>query len=365
MISSGSGLRQAGILATLICAIAVNPSLTDKAHAQVAANVETGLNQLAQEIASKSTAADRRTISVLPFPHGDGMCSVLSTHIVDELTLSLFSVPGSPLTIIERARVESLISEMRVGEGGLLNPETTQELGRLSGAQALVLGTVTEIGDTVRINARLVATDTGAAVSAAAVTIPRTQAVSELMRRPLRKGVSCEATSVSPGTPPKPAMQPSDHRPPVGESAFEAEGIAISIASIARTSDGNELVLVLSVINNNETAVPVAFVYPAPGLISNTGNRLVATKSDGVPSCVSREKWQTSTRNCRKTISFVTLNPKVSQTARLVFRSEDVAKISGDEMGGYFSLSARLQMLVSEKELKEISISVPNISLPK
>ena len=95
------------------------------AQAQVAGSVEDGLATLAKQIVQKSTAADRTTIAVLPFPHADGACSVLSTYIVDELILSLFSVPDAKLDIVERSQLEALISELQIGEGGLLNPETT------------------------------------------------------------------------------------------------------------------------------------------------------------------------------------------------------------------------------------------------
>jgi hypothetical protein len=60
---------------------------------------------------------------------------VLSTYVVDELILSLFSVPDAKLDIVERSQLEALISELQIGEGGLLNPETTKKLGNmLSGA---------------------------------------------------------------------------------------------------------------------------------------------------------------------------------------------------------------------------------------
>jgi len=128
--------------------------LVRPAAAQVAGPVEQGLAQLASQIVVKSKAAGKAAIAVLPFPNADGSCSVLSNFIADELIQSLFSVPGSSLEIVERSQLETVIKELKLGASGLLNPETTKKLGSQSGVSALTVGTITVIGDTVRINAR-------------------------------------------------------------------------------------------------------------------------------------------------------------------------------------------------------------------
>jgi len=175
----------------LLPALAFAGFLAQSARAQVEGPVEQGLTQLAKQVVAKSKAAGKTTIAVLPFPNADGTCSVLSNFIADELIQSLFAVPDSGLEIVERAQLETLISELRLGASGLLNPETTKKLGSQSGVGALTMGTITVIGDTVRINARLIATDTGRAISAAAVDIPKVSAVNELLRQPVTTGPTC------------------------------------------------------------------------------------------------------------------------------------------------------------------------------
>jgi len=78
--------------------------------AQIGGPVETGLAQLAQQIVSKSAAAGKTAIAVLPFPNSDGTCSVLSNFIADELIQNLFSVPNSQLEIVERTQLEAVIN---------------------------------------------------------------------------------------------------------------------------------------------------------------------------------------------------------------------------------------------------------------
>src|SRR4051794_6387837 len=179
--------------------------------AQVEGPVEQGLAQLAQQIVAKSKAANKTAIAVLPFPNADGSCSVPSNFIADELIQSLFAVPDSRLEIVEREQLETLIDELKLGASGLLNPETTKKLGSQSGVGALTVGTITVIGDTVRINARLIATDTGKAISAAAVDVPKVEAVNELLKQPVTTGPTCGPRRVETANEaaPQPAPTPS------------------------------------------------------------------------------------------------------------------------------------------------------------
>lgn len=161
------------------------------AVAQVSGTVEDGIAKLAQQIIERSNAVGRNTIAVLPFQNVDGSCSVFGIYLVDEIILNLFSTSGSNLEIIERAQLQAIIREAKIGELGLLDPKTTKELGRVSGVQALVIGTVTQLADRVRINARLIGADTGRTVSAAAATVPRTGTVIQLLEQPVQDGIIC------------------------------------------------------------------------------------------------------------------------------------------------------------------------------
>jgi TolB-like protein len=213
--------------------LALGALLGQPAVAQVEGPVEQGLTQLASQIVARSTAAGKTTVAVLPFPNADGSCSVLSNFIVDELIQRLFTVPGSQIQIVERAQLETVINELRLGASGLLNPETTKRLGSQSGVSALTVGTITVIGDRVRINARLIATDTGMAISAAAVDIPKVAAVSELLSQPVTTGPTCAPRSTGAniaGTPPTAEPRRGPGGPsPGGGSSRHAPGLPVEV----------------------------------------------------------------------------------------------------------------------------------------
>ena len=155
---------------------------------QASSSVAEGINQLAAQIVARSVAADRKTIAIASFPHVDDTCSELSNFLVDELVLSFFSMPDNQLSIIERSQLDRIFSELELSLSGAVDVNTTQELGRVHGVQTLLVGTLSNIGDNLRVNARLIDTETAQVYSAAAVNIPRTSTFEDLMKRPAAGG---------------------------------------------------------------------------------------------------------------------------------------------------------------------------------
>ena len=183
-ISVGFGSRYS--VAKLLASAALAATLI--IPGQASSSVAEGINQLASQIVARSVAADRTTIAIAAFPHVDDTCSELSNFLVDELVLSFFSMPDAKLSIIERSQLDRIFSELELSLSGAVDVNTTQELGRVHGVDTLLVGTLSTIGDDLRVNARLIDTETARVYSAAAVNIPRTSTYEELMERPAAGG---------------------------------------------------------------------------------------------------------------------------------------------------------------------------------
>lgn len=164
-------------------------------QAQSQSSVEDGIRQLAQQIVERSASADKTTIAISAFPHVDDTCSELSNYLADELVLNLFSVPGNTLSIVERSQLDRIFSEIQLSMTGVVDINTTQELGRIAGVDTLLVGSITDIGDELRINARMLDTETAQVFSAAAVNIPRTSTVEQLFGRPSTNGCTMSSSS--------------------------------------------------------------------------------------------------------------------------------------------------------------------------
>ncbi len=262
-------------------------SASPLAAQQMAGSVEAGLQTLAQALLAGVPAGQHPALSVLPFPGADQSCPVLSVYVVDELTTTLVSTVQPRPRVVERQQLEAIIAQNRLDEF-LTDPEQRRRLGGLSGIGAVVLGTFATIGDRLRINARLVAIDTGETTAAAAVSVPRTGEIAELLRQSSGRGRNClpeaAARSVvrtSPGTLPATATKPL----PAGESCQEQDGIRVCTRNVRRSAQDIQLSLIIE--NVGDAPIAVAAVGPVPSLTDNDGTTFSLQKISGLPMCGS------------------------------------------------------------------------------
>jgi hypothetical protein len=62
-----------------------------------------------------------------------------------------------------------------------VDPNSAKEIGKLLSVEAIATGTITDLGATIKINARLIATDTGSIFSTASVEITKDETIRRLM----------------------------------------------------------------------------------------------------------------------------------------------------------------------------------------
>lgn len=69
-------------------------------------------------------------------------------------------------TMVERARLRDIIKEVELAQLGVINDEKAAELAGLVGADILIVGSISEVGDRYLVNIRAVDRETGTALSA-------------------------------------------------------------------------------------------------------------------------------------------------------------------------------------------------------
>jgi len=157
-------------------------------------SLEEGIGDLARQIVDKSKSESKQSIAVAPFQHGDGSLSVLSNYMVDELVLGLFSIPDAELRIVERSQLERMLQELKLSQSGLVDVETAKQLGKVHGVDALIVGSITPIGERVRVIARMISTESGRVFSAAATTVPHTETIRSLSSQTISRPQSNSRT---------------------------------------------------------------------------------------------------------------------------------------------------------------------------
>ena len=116
----------------------------------------------------------RRTIAVMYFQNNALLnkeaMAPLEKGLTDMLITELSKIGA--LKVVERAQLQQLLKEMGLGASGAMNPETAQQMGKLLGAETLLLGSfATDMeGKKMRIDARIVETETGVTLKAEEMT---------------------------------------------------------------------------------------------------------------------------------------------------------------------------------------------------
>ncbi|HUP24987.1 MAG TPA: FlgO family outer membrane protein [Thermoanaerobaculia bacterium] len=162
-----------------------------------------GVQDLATQIASKVQQEQKQKIAVLPFRELDGRATVLGTYLSEDLVTHLFNLGN--FDIVERTMLDRLLGEIKLGQSGLIDPETAKEVGKIAGVDAVVTGTLTDLQSYVAVNCRLIDTATGRVFAAAQVRIAKDDDVRKILEIPMPEAKTASLGSGGQGTePPRP-----------------------------------------------------------------------------------------------------------------------------------------------------------------
>lgn len=162
-----------------------------------------GLETLSQQLAASLPDDKKLTVAVLDFNDLAGNVSALGRLVNEELVTKLFQTRR--VKVIERGLLEKAINELKFTLSGLVDPNRAKQLGKQVGADAIVTGTIADLGSIVKINARLIEVEKGDVVAAAGVEVIKDRVISELMRQ-LLSGIA-QAPPVPKEGPQEPALE--------------------------------------------------------------------------------------------------------------------------------------------------------------
>jgi TolB-like protein len=119
--------------------------------------VATALGQ--SQPAAPTTRPAELTAAVLSFATANGEADgALGGQVADLIVISLAGRPG--LRLVERAALAKVLDEQALNVSGLVEPEQAVKIGRLVGAQVLIVGKVFAAGDETIMTAKLIGAET-------------------------------------------------------------------------------------------------------------------------------------------------------------------------------------------------------------
>ncbi len=130
------------------------------------------LDTIARKICGAADKMKHAQIAVLPFPYHDGTEGPDSTIIAEKLVTKI--VLRKKLQVVERALIEKVLAELKLQHSGAIDQETAKKIGNVLGVEALLTGTLIDLGDGhIEINARLINVESGLVLAAADEEIQR------------------------------------------------------------------------------------------------------------------------------------------------------------------------------------------------
>ena len=131
---------------------------TPHAHAQ---QLEQVVEDLAMQISESLTAQDKKKVAILPLTDLAGSRTQLGQLLAEELTNQLFVRRNGRFEVVERNKIDAIWQEQELAANGWTAAEAVSGIGQLVGADSILTGTIAELDDRLRINARLMEVPSG------------------------------------------------------------------------------------------------------------------------------------------------------------------------------------------------------------
>lgn len=154
-----------------------------------AASIDVQLNRLTNQLIKSLSEEKKSKIAIMEFPDLHGNTSELGKFIPEELTTRLFLTRR--FDVVERSLLNKVLEEQNLGMTGLVDVSSAARVGQMLGVEAIVTGTITDLGHAIRINARVIATETAGVFAVSSVSIEKDEHIVAMMQR-------FEAVPVSP-----------------------------------------------------------------------------------------------------------------------------------------------------------------------
>ena len=124
-----------------------------------------------------------KRIAITEFPYGERF-NDLSKDIEDRFYTAMIQ---RGMQIVERETLTEILAEQAMEWTGLFDLSSAAELGKLLGVEGVLIGSITDQGETLAIRARLVDVETAQAITAAASSINKTPSITEALSSGVRR----------------------------------------------------------------------------------------------------------------------------------------------------------------------------------
>ncbi|MBI3302430.1 MAG: hypothetical protein HYZ72_10205 [Deltaproteobacteria bacterium] len=313
----------------------------------LAQDLRAGVGRLADEIVkSMPQQQDPLRVAVADFPDLQNVTSDLGRYIANRLTTSLTQSPK--FFVVERQRLGQVLAELKFSISDLVDPTKAKQLGQMVGVEAIVVGTVSDLGNQVDVDVRIIEIETTRTLLSATTTISKDQVVSQLLER----GREAPVASPSARTPTDTPSRSQQTGAPPAIKYQEFPKFRVEIEQLQIMGDGT-ITMFLAYINKTQEELLIGLCRASHAntfLVDSAGNHYRLRQSSGIGELCDR----TGRRERPLTVGL-----GMKATASFTFRKDK----EREQVGENFSFTSEQIIVRSTAERGYKTESTHNISI--
>ena len=280
-----------------------------------ASNLESGVAEVGKSISESMLQEGKKKIAVIEFSDLNDNVTDLGRFLAEELINELLkNKKDKGYEIVERRQLNKVLKQLKLSSSGLLDPKSMKEVGKILNVDSIVTGSLTDLGNDIKVNARIISVESAKIISSASTKIPKVGSVARLMGQNSVKVGSGSSSSSSSATPSKTSNK--SH----GKYFFENDDVIIEFKKMKK--------------NNNHWLKIYAFYINktnAPLNIEVIKNKNILTDDDG-------NRW-TNYSNTLIEQGKVTIDPKRKLTSKMVFQGGGTGTLF--DMKFYYTINGK------------------------
>ena len=227
-------------------------------YVSAAADLDSGISELAQQISKNMTETGKKKIAIVEFSDLDGNITAFGQFLAEELITKLFMISPGQFEVVERRQLMKVLKEQRLTMSGLFDTKAMESVGKILGIDAIVTGSITDLGNTVKVNARLIGVDTAKVFAVAATSIPKVGTVANLMEK---EAAPAQIFTSSADQIVKKDIYGDKRKPSQGEKQFQDFGVLkVKLESFQRVGK-DEVVATLIFVNTRKRKGAIAVAH--------------------------------------------------------------------------------------------------------
>lgn len=324
-------------------------------YVSAAADLDTGINELAQQISKNMTETGKKKIAIIEFSDLDGNITAFGQFLAEELITKLFMISPGQFEVVERRQLMKVLKEQRLTMSGLLDAKAMESVGKILGIEAIVTGSITDLGNTVKVNARLIGVDTAKVFAVAATSIPKVGTVARLMEKEAAPAQIYTSTTGETGN--RGSSIRSNARRKGSAPFFQNSFLRVTLQSISKSKDKKKINLVLTLENISKEDILIAMQskadrnrYLSTSLLDDQGVQWTPARLNGLEFII------VGTGYYRKKENYSVFNPGTENTIVMVFKSDE------ESDGNIFNFSADCYRYTN-KSVSKFSIGISDMRI--